>query len=82
MITLPLEMPLIYLIGLILLSYMFAMWMAYTFGRFIERNYPAIQKHTPKEDSRLASLLECKLKCDPNQCDTWCKTKERFSRDH
>jgi hypothetical protein len=24
---------------------------------------------------------ECNLRCDPNQCDTWCMAKERFKND-
>lgn len=66
------------LILVLVISHGLCLFLGYFFANVKARNEPV----KFKEDSKLARLPECKRRCDPNQCDTWCKAKERFTRDH
>lgn len=51
---------------------------------FVTAIYLSVQseeklKSLKKEKKR--PYPECSLKCDPNNCDTWCMAKELFTKD-
>lgn len=47
---------------------------AFLIGIFSLGYYFGMTKKT-----EITPFPECKFKCDPNQCDTWCMAKERFT---